>query len=76
MSGALGSTAAEIITAGLVRLYKGAHRGPYNKPLDKSRRNGTPYLPRHCDCEACRYGFTHIAQVPPAAMLPVRSRSW
>jgi hypothetical protein len=31
--------------------------------LNTSRRNGTPYVGRHCACPGCKHGFTHIPAV-------------
>lgn len=48
----------------LVRaLYLARRRGIYNRPLDKAKSHGTPYQPRHCGCQACSHGFTHVATV-------------
>lgn len=41
----------------------GAHRGPTNEALDRTKANGSANRPRHCGCQACLYGFTHIGQV-------------
>lgn len=37
--------------------------GPISHVLNVSRRNGTPHQPKHCGCQSCTYGFTHVAQV-------------
>lgn len=44
----------------------GQRRGPTNEALDRARSHVT-IVPKHCGCQACVHGFTHIAQVVPVA---------
>lgn len=53
----------DVIAEAEKALYVPEHRDPKNEPLDKSRAHGTPYQPKHCGCQACVHGFTHISGV-------------